>query len=180
MAPKRKRKPLPKRPCPCCGSILSEKIILRHASGTHVPTRITVTLASASQAAHNHADLESSRSEASSSDEIADDLTGDFNEEQNLDAQPSEYLDADPQPSGGHENILWNSWSGRRSRVDKYESDDEENDYEENNPPPIEDPESNSDIDSGGDSEEMGTHHGLGMDDLIDEDLQRILAEFSA
>ena len=38
---------------------------------------------------------------------------------------------------------------------------------------------SDSDVDSEFESPEMGTHHGLDMDDLVDEDFQHLIAEFS-
>jgi hypothetical protein len=104
MAPsrKRKRKPPPKRPCPCCGSIVSEKTIERHAlgthdlyfprrlliehvSGTHVPTRINVTIASAAQ---KRANFELSKDAFS-------DISGDSSDldSQDLDTDPVQYFE---------------------------------------------------------------------------------------
>ena len=188
MAPsrKRKRKPLPKRPCPCCGSILSEKTIEHHATGSHVPTRIFVTLTAASQ---KQADVELS------SDIVGDLLSRDSSEveyslQENDPENSSErsfdrnlVINEDPLPpeEGAHgfynpkldlnlEEIVQNTWSGRRATVEDYESDDEEEEFDGND--------NASEPDSDLESERMGFCDGLGMDDLVDEDFQRIIAEF--
>ena len=76
------------------------------------------------------------------------------------------------------EEIIQNTWS-RRARVDDYDSDDEsdEEDDDEN------DLEGNTNLnasDADSDIEWEGKWNGLGMNDLVDEDLQRLIAEFSA
>ena len=178
---KRKRKPLPKRPCPCCGSILSEKTIERHASGTHVPTRIFVKLAGASQ---KHADVELSS-------EIVGDLSQDSSDvEYSLQVNDAEKFpkrssdqgllideDGHPEEEEAHgfddhdlEEIVQNMWSGRQATVEDYESDDEEEDFDGSD--------NASEPDSDLESEQMGFRDGLWMDDLVDEDFQRVIAEF--
>ena len=192
MAPsqKRKRKPLPKRPCPCCGSILSEKTIERHASGTHVPTRINVTIAAAAQ---KRANFELSK-------DVFSDLSGDSSDldSQDLNTDPVHFhepgvampddedryaVDEDPLGFDGIdvearrlEDIIQNTWS-HRSRVDDYDSDDSESEDEDEECRDFEGNANASDEDS--DIEGEGMRNGLGMNDLVEEDLQRIIAEFS-
>jgi hypothetical protein len=202
MAPsqKRKRKPIPKRPCPCCGSLLSEKTIERHASGTHVPTRITVTLASQKQAnlkvplpcdGDILGDLSSDW--GGSDSVVADDLhviAGELHAEdgrlaaddgdEGLAAEDGGLAAEDDTAGGddaaggglGVEEILRNTW---RTRVGEFDSDVEDEDFEEKNTSDLE-----SETDSDWEGRDPGICNGLGMDDLVDEDLQRILAEFSA
>ena len=198
MAPsqKRKRKPLPKRLCPCCRAILSEKTIERHASGSHVPTRINVTLAAAAAApSQKHADLKLSSMgdiSGSSSDEESDicdvessgmdighETTTGYHVQVGLDTRVDEdpqYVDPphfeEPEHDLELEEIVHNTWSGRRATVEDYESDDEEDDIEGNEFVPEPDP----DIETEG----MGERYGLEMDDLVDEDFQRIIYEFCA
>jgi hypothetical protein len=191
MAPssqKRKRKPLPKRPCPCCGSLLSEKTIERHASGTHVPTRINVTLAAAAKkrakvdhssdvfgfgdlyddsSAIESSDLEQSVETASGMDHTPDDEA--------WNAADEDHGFVEPDVEGGRlEEIVRDTWSRCRSRLDDYESDDvdEEEGFEGNADA--------SDPDSDIELEGVGECNGLGMNDLVEEDIQRIIAEFSA
>jgi hypothetical protein len=83
--------------------------------------------------------------------------------------------------AGGLERIIQTTWSGCRSQVDEYESDAEDEDYEENTSPPMTNARhADSEIDSEFEWDGMGKRNGLGMDDLVDEDLERIIAEFSA
>jgi hypothetical protein len=203
MAPsqKRKRKSLPKRPCPCCGAVLSEKTIDRHVSGTHLPTCIKVTHASAAQ--------KRAKFSGNLSNDFLGDLSGDSSGndlgDSDLDSEP-DFTETGSDPVGvelvpalhsprinehtvdptwfeNDENdaeskelreILETTWSGCRSRVDEYaESDAEDEDFEE-------DEDSDPDPDPDFEWEEAGKRNGLGMDELIDEDLQRIIAEFGA
>jgi hypothetical protein len=194
---KRKRKPLPKRPCPCCGSILSEKTIERHASGTHVPTRINVTLAVAAQ---DQAKFQGKAKFQGNLDVSEDpDLSGDSSDldstthpdPTNADhhGEPELHLHhdddvGDGEPERGPTNaadhphnhdaqidtIIQKTWSGWRS-----DTEDEDEDYEGNGR--VLDPDSDEESDF--EWEEKGQRNRLGIDDLIDEDLQRIIAEFS-
>jgi len=76
MAPshKRKRKALPKCPCPCCSAVLSEKTIERHLEGTYLPTHIKVACAAA--APHKRPCSEKTHISTSSSD-LSSDLSSD-------------------------------------------------------------------------------------------------------
>ena len=200
MAPsrKRKRKPLPKRPCPCCGSILSEKTIERHASGTHVPTRINVTLATAARKRTN-IDIFSDPIDnisGSSSDSTERD-TPDSPElnspvpelyspvpELKLDPQQHRLPSVDWNPAYEEEDvgsddgqsrllddILKRSWSACRPQVDRYDSDSEEDG---------DGSESYDMEDSGSDWGGEEFFNGLGREDLIEEDFQRVIAKFCA
>ena len=183
MAPsnKRKRKPLPKRACPCCGSILSEKTIEHHAAGTHVPTRINVTLVGAAQKHELSSDILADLSGDSSDIDIESSGLDFGSEKSPAPASPAaiffaadeDRLDVvEPEIDHELEEIVENTWSGRRATVEDYESDDEEEDYEGNNDA--------SEPDSEREWEQMGVRNGLEMDDLVDEDFQRIVAEFGA
>ena len=185
MAQKRKRKILPKRPCPCCGSILSEKTIERHSSGTHVPTCITVTIASAA-ATQKRAKTEC---EPFDSGDKSDLEILDFHQSEDPGTGPMDALEQDhtgpsdavnqvnDAKTGEIKKVIQNTWSGCRSRVEEYESDAEDEDFEDDVPQAMVD--SDSDIDSEFEGEVMGIRDGLGIDELVDEDLQRIIAEFS-
>ena len=175
MAPsqKQKRKPLPKRPCPCCRSLLSEKTIEHHASRTHIPTCINVTLAAAGW------------EQPKFFSDISGDLSGDSSENNpkiessiaphptNADDDHALVKDSDSvADAGGLEKII-QTWSGCRSQVDYYKSDTEDKGEA------LEEDARDSDVDSEFEREGTRIHNGLGMDDLIDEDLQCIIAEFS-
>lgn len=158
MAPsqKRKRKPLPKRPCPCCGSILSEKTIERHASGTHVPTRINVILAVAAlEQANLSSDVSASGDPSRHSSGNAPDLDDAWDRESDPDPMtrnpadhphesdpdamnptdhPHDACDDDGEPRSNTEieargialeKFIQKTWSG-------WQSDTEDEDYEEN------------------------------------------------
>jgi hypothetical protein len=196
---KRKRKPLPKRPCPCCGSLLTEKTIERHASGTHVPTRINVTLAFAA-AAQKQTKFLNNLSGDSSANGLDSDLESTLAHKSDL-----ESVDPDPTTNAADadhhtfddnhtfddkshaktenvEKIVQSTWLRCRSRDDEYESEveDTEESEEDGSRPKTNAVATDSDIDSEYEGEGMRIRNGLGMDDLIDEDLQRIIAEFSA
>ena len=187
MAPKRKRRQDPKRACPCCGSLLSEKTIARHALGTHVPTRINVTLATAA-AARKRAKYDSSSdngliSDLDSEPEIhGSQLSDDQGPINDPDGDYPTCVGDDEHPTfvkgeeSGLKKIIHDTWSGTRSRVDEYESDEEDQDFEENSSHSMADPDSDMESDFEGDG--MGFRNGLAMEDLVDEDLQRIIAEF--
>jgi hypothetical protein len=68
---------------------------------------------------------------------------------------------------------LENTWAGCRARVDEYQSDVEEEDSDDN----VAD--ADSDTESEFEWEGTRTRNGLGIDDLVEEDLQRIISEFS-
>jgi hypothetical protein len=70
--------------------------------------------------------------------------------------------------------IVQETWFSNCSQENFYDSDDEdESDIDTGN---IVDPD--SDLESGFEGKE--THNGLEMEDLVDEDIQRIIAEFGA
>jgi hypothetical protein len=152
---------------------LSTKTINRHAAGKHVPTRITVTLAA----------LKEGNLETSDSDASTDNLSGDFNQfdPPDNDADPPTCIQVEDRQSetnpGGLPEIIQKAWCGSRSRLDEYQSDLEEEDFDDN-----EAPDGDAEADSEGDSEfdwqENGIRNGLGQDDLVDEDLQRVISEF--
>jgi hypothetical protein len=185
MPQKRKRKPLPKRPCPCCGSVLSEKTINRHASGTHVPTRITVTLASSGP--QNHEDHDFSGSE-DSDDHPVDTPRSRPSDAFDPTALDPDALDLDPlawteesqsdEKGEGLPSIIQETWSGCRSRVDEYQSDADEDDFDENGSQPMSDTDTDTFPESEFEWEASRMCNGLGMNDLIDEDLQHIISEF--
>ena len=195
MAPsgKRKRKPLPKRPCPCCGSILSEKTIERHSSGSHVPTQINVTLAAAAAQKRTNVDVFSDLYEdfsGYSTDSTERDSTDspEFpvpqlkpqlqldpkrHRELSVDWNPAEEEDYDVEKDDGNsrmlDDILQKSWAECRPQVDEDESDEEGDSSE-----------SDEGRESGSEWGGEGIYNGLGRDDLIEEDLQRLIAEFGA
>ena len=205
MAPsnKRKRKPLPKRPCPCCGSILSEKTIERHSSGTHVPTRINVTLAAAARKYPNHV-LVDYLSDASTDSTDLGFSVSDLDDnphpgpavarnhapgpnpeaaEHAYELEPAVDLNTADEDDRDHTRVeegrfnakmLQDSWPARRSHVD---SDAEEDFFLEGKD---DSGDSDSDLDFGSDCEGEGIRNGLAIDDLVEEDLQRLIAEFSA
>ena len=78
--------------------------------------------------------------------------------------------------SNDFEEMIQDTWSGCRARVDDYESDTESEDFNED----AASRDSVSDVDSEFDSPEMGTRNGLEIDDLVDEDFQCLIAEFGA
>ena len=215
MAPshKRKRKALPKRPCPCCSAVLSEKTIERHLEGTYLPTHIKVARAAA--APHKRPRSEKTHISTSSSD-LSSDLSSDSSDissdstvddfgpsgrseagevELELETVNNAQTGSDPRNVNGTwagsdagaragsaagsdnlEEIIQDTWSRRRARVDDYESDTESEDFNED----ADSRDSGSDVDSEFESPEMGTRNGLEMDDLVDEDFQRLIAEFGA
>ena len=177
---KRKCEPLPKCACPCCGAILCEKTIERHLTGTHLPTHIKVTHAAA------HLD-----SVDNLSGDVSSDDSDDSRDSRGLDIESSDanVLDIDVlstvnepdnEPDAPHINITVNesdapcvnitqdTWSGCRAQVNDYiDSNTEDKDYEDDQPHQTDPSEEDFDFDF---EEEMGTHNGLGTDDLIDED----------
>ena len=191
MAPsgKRKRKPLHKRPCPCCGSVLSEKTIERHSSGSHVPTRINVTLAAA--AAHKRTNVDenfSGYSTDSTERDSTDSTEPNFpvprlepqlqldpkrHRELSVDWNPAEEEDCDGEKDDGEsrmlDDILQKSWAECLPEVDEDESDEEGDSSE-----------SDDGRESGSEWGGEGIYNGLGRDDLIEEDFQRLIAEFGA
>jgi hypothetical protein len=209
MAPsrKRKRKPPPKRSCPCCSAVLSEKTIQRHLGGTYLPTHIKVTRAAATPHKRHHSEK---RAVSTSSFDLSGDISSDSS---NL---SSAQVESDPRNVNGSEpelehleeiipeadagtqarsaagsddleleEIIEQTWSGRRARVDDYESDTEsDTDSEDFNEEGANSSDSStgsesSDEDLDSESPEIGTRNGLGMDDLVDEDFQRLISEFS-
>lgn len=178
---------LAKHPCPCCGSLLTKKTIKRHASGAHVPTRITVTLA-----AHKQANPETSDSDASGGD--SGDLSGDFNPADGpipLDADtpadapaciPVEEHDQSEAKAGGLPELVRNAWGGSRSRLYEYQSDMEEEDFYEKGSQAKPDEDGDTDTEGGSEFEweERGIRKDLGIDDLVEEDLQRVISQFGA
>ena len=201
MAPptKRKRRPLPKRACPCCSAILSEKTIERHLGGTHVPNRIQVTRAAASSHPHSlnpinsYDDLSSDvASDASGvSSNVSPSVSSDHESKDVTIVAPLNdinppFNDIDP-PFNDPVNdelaeIVRNTWSGRRG--DNYDEDTEDEDTEDEDyhGSPIDDIMPNEEHDSDAEfelgSDETGMRNGLGLDDLANEDFQRIIAEF--
>ncbi|KIM39918.1 hypothetical protein M413DRAFT_29075 [Hebeloma cylindrosporum] len=199
---KRKRKLYPKRPCPCCGAILSEKTIERHVSGTHIPTRIKVTHA---EAAHKRArftsnlssdplgdlsgDSDGNESFESDSESMLDDVLpregpSDLTPQPDFEPAPVNTADVDANRGTGPEReelegTIRDTWSGRRARVEDYESDPEDEDFEEDVSRSQSPENSNSDQESEFEWEGMRIPSGLGLDDLVDEDLQQIIAEFA-
>jgi hypothetical protein len=229
MAPplKRKRKPLPKRACPCCSAVLSEKTIERHLGGTYVPNRIKITRAAASSqhrarssygSKNNSGSISSNSSEGDSSDRAhyhskkkSGSISSDSSEGDSSDAEstktasgtveigngaierPSPLIEHDTvnvtydeshvisdTDEGGPVPTLQDTWSGRRSRNDDYEPDTDEEHSNEEGYHQINGSDSDSDIDSASEFnwKEMGGRNGLEMDDLVDEDFQRIIANF--
>jgi hypothetical protein len=160
---------------------LSEKTIERHASGTHVPTRINVTLAVAA-----------SQERARFLGNLSGDLSGDSSDLDESTTHPDDYedhhydgWDGEPGPdppnvadhphnhnhdaeAGGLEIFIQKTWSGCRS-------DSEDEDEEDGR---VQDSDSLGE-ESEFEWEEKGIRDHLGIDDLIDEDLQRVIAEFS-
>jgi hypothetical protein len=206
MAPsrKRKRKPYPKRACPCCQVILSEKTIERHLGGNHVPNRIKVIRAAASS--HNHGgpphktnSLSDPSSDDSSDDPTGSDLSSDLStvfsdssdgedaQTDGLELQGGSINPPFNPPFNDLENIndrsdngmdkpdlaeiIKETWSGRRSEMDNLDSDTDTDDSL-----PHQNDESDSDSDL--DWKEPGMRNGLDIDDLVNEDFQRIIAEF--
>jgi hypothetical protein len=212
MAPsrKRKRKPYPKRACPCCQAILSEKTIERHLGGNHVPNRIKVIRAAASS--HNHGGpphKTNSLSDSSSDDSTGSDLSSDLStvfsdssddEEAQLDGleiQGGSFIPPINPPINDLENInppfddlenindrsdngmdkpdlaeiIKETWSGRRSKMDHLDSDTDADDS-------LAHQNDESDSDSDLEWKEPGMRNGLDIDDLVNEDFQRIIAEF--
>ena len=214
--PKRKRKPLPKRACPCCSALLSEKTIERHLGGRHVPNRIQVTRAAASSHPHSlnptdsigdlSSDVASDVSDVSSdvssvsSDHSQDkssaveikrvtvvppfnDINPPFNNinppfndpETNLDGDlanidpPFNDPDTTSNLDADLAEIIQNTWS--RRRVDNYDEDTEDGSL-------IDDEEHDSDLEFELGSDETEMRNGLGLDDLVNEDFQRIISEF--
>jgi len=206
MAPsqKRKRKATLKCPCPCCSAVLSEKTIERHLGGTHLPTRIEVTRTAASShkrwcpevisVSNPSSDLSSDSSDLSSDSSDAESTqTGAFEirvgmielEQPHIEPDTVNDIVNDSQvrsdtEEDALEQIVQESWSGHHSRVDDYESDTEAEDFNEDSalPRQIKGGDSDSDLDSEFEWKDTGMHNGLELDDLIDEDLQRIIAEF--
>ena len=208
MAPshKRKRKPLPKRACPCCFSLLSEKTIDRHLAGKHVPNKIKVTRAAAYSCNQDHGSAHNTSGRSSDfeiSTDVSSEVSGEVFSEGFSDVSGDFRNSADPDPiqtgnfdSGipfdeaetandvGEESraaekvdfvkVVQETWSGRRTTIEVEESDTDG----EEDPIRYEDTDSELDLDIA--AEETGLRNGLGMDDLIDEDFQRIIANFGA
>jgi len=196
---KRKRKLHPKRPCPCCGATLSEKTIERHASGNHILTHIKVThaqkrarfsenlsstllgdLSGKDDLESLDSDLESTHSDAGSDadlEELEETIRYTWSDRvEDYDESDTEDVDTTVnEPGAPRVNITQDTWSGRRARVDDYVDSDTED--EDDQPRRTDTSDEDFDFDF---EEEMGTCNGLGMDDLIDEDFQRIIAEFGA
>ena len=169
MAPsrKQKRKPLPKRPCPCCGSILSEKTIERHASGTHVPTRINVTLATAARKRTN-IDI--------FSDPI-DNISGSSSDSTEHDTPDSPELNSPvPELYSPVPELKLDPQQHRLPSVDWNPAYEEEEVGSDDGQSRLLDDIEDSGSDWGG--EEF--FNGLGREDLIEEDFQRVIAEFCA
>ena len=76
--------------------------------------------------------------------------------------------------SNDFEEMIQDTWSGCRARVNDYESDTESEDFNKD----AASRDSVSDVDSEFDSPEMGTRNGLEIDDLVDENFQCLIAEF--
>jgi len=201
MGPSRKPKhnAHPKRSCPCCAAKLSEKTIEQHLSGTHIPTHIKVTLAEAAQKRmwlsgnfsgdllgdisddpngndldFLHSDLESTYSDVLLEQEHPDpDLQDPLPDIHPACANTE--ADADLEDL---EETVRNTW--KWARVDDYESDEEDDGIEDAPQPQPQTSMGNSDSDPESEFEWEGMEipHGLGMDDLVDEELQCIIAEF--
>jgi hypothetical protein len=166
---------------------LSKKTINRHASGAHVPTRITVTLA-----AHKQANLESSESDSSTCDLSGDSdgydphplvIPADGEVTEDLNTGTWNTLDEDQH--GGLPEIIQKAWSRSRNAPNEYNSDDEDDHLNqnavENNENTAENgsqpmagadmgADTDSDVDSEFEWEGSGMRNGLGMEDLVDED----------
>ena len=180
---KRKCKPLPKRPCPCCGAILSEKTIEQHLSGTHLPTRIKVTHATAHLDFVNNLlgdlssdDFDDSRDSRGLGIESSDANVLDINILSTVD-EPNNEPDAPHINITVNEsdapciNIIQDTWSGHHAQVNDYiDSDTEDEDYEDDQPHQTDSSEEDFDFDF--QEEGMGMCNGLGTDDFINEDFQ--------
>ena len=199
---KQKRKLHPKRPCPCCGATLLEKTIERHASGNHILTHIKVTHAQkrARFSGNSSRDLLGDLSGEDELECLDSDLESDL-ESTHSDAMPEEgqsgldlhepLPDIDPaQPNTADtaqmtrgsdadledlEETVRNTW--QRARVEDYKSDEEDNDFEDAPRRPQTNT-GDSDLESESEWEGMRIPDGLGTDDFVDEELQRIIAEF--
>jgi hypothetical protein len=184
---------------------LSQKTIERHSSGTHVPTRINVTLAATARKRPNIDPENYLSDDSTDSTDLAfslSDLDDKPNPEAALARNPAQEYPPEPHPEHALElepavdwntadeledayegrfdaetllldNMLRDSWSTCRSQVD---SDDEEENFEGKD----DSGDSDSDLDLGCDWEGDGIRNGLAMDELVEEDLQRLIAEFSA
>jgi len=76
------------------------------------------------------------------------------------------------------EETVRNTWQW--AWVEDYESDEEDNDFEEDVPQWPQTNTGDSDLESESEWEGMRIPDGLGMDDFVNEELQWIIAEFSA
>jgi hypothetical protein len=169
---------------------LSEKTIERHSSGTHVPTRINVTLAAAARKRTNivlvdylsDASTDSTDLGFSISDLDDKQHSPGPNAEHAFELEPAVDLNTADEDDRDHTRVeegqfnakmLQDSWPACRSHVD---SDAEEDVLEGKD----DSGDSDSDLDLGSDWEGEGIRNGLAMDDLVEEDLQRLIAEFSA
>lgn len=178
---KRKHKPLPKHPCPCCGAILSEKTIERHLTGTHLPTRIKVTHASAAAYLDSVDDLSGDLSSilGNDSDDSKDFGGSDIEATHGAIVLDIDELPTVNDPDPSTVDIVQDTWSGCHAQVNDYlDSDTEDEDFEDNQPHQTDMSDEESDFNF--QEEGMGMRNGLGTDDLIDEDFQRIIAEFCA
>ena len=209
MAPshKQKRKALPKHACPCCSAFLSEKTIERHLGGTYLPTHIKVTCAAAAPHRSEKQPVSTSSSDLSSDSDSS--CLSSVDDEVELEPDNAE-IGSDPGnvdgtwagsdagtqagpatgPVARLEEMVQDTWSGHCARVDDYESDTESEDFNEHangrdsdsdeRDLDSDERDSDSDVDLEFDLPEMGTRNGLEIDDLVDEDFQRLIAEFGA
>lgn len=77
--------------------------------------------------------------------------------------------------------IVKDTWSGRRSHVEDYHSDSEDDDFNKHTFPQQGKPtHSASESDSEFEWNETGMRNGLEMEDLVNEDFERIIAQFGA
>ena len=72
-------------------------------------------------------------------------------------------------PEDNLAQIVWDTWSGRHFSINKHQSDSEMEEVNEG-----------SDSDLEFEWKEMGNGNGLEMDEFVNEDFERIIAQFGA
>ena len=140
----RKKKPVLKHHCPCCGEYLTKKTIDRHLTGKHLPTRIQVTLSkqnrdssvgnfsSSNLSSSDVSNLDSDNGEVDMDDGEINSNTSDleFNKDVNFEHDNFEYdavnMEENFETQHTIAEVISNTWSGRRAEVHEHESDTDE------------------------------------------------------